>query len=843
MATTASAGSAATRPARSVAVVGGGGDWGSTGWLRMLGSEVGGQVGWLLPAACLLLVVGSAGVALRERLAGPLAGLVVWGGWLLVTAATFSFMQGIFHAYYTVALAPAIAAVVAIGATLLWRRRDHYLGRRSSWRAAVAVATLTSFVLLGRSADFMPWLRWVVLVLRARYGAGTRRRSTPAPTGAAVDRRRRPGVRARRPGGVLGADRVDPAHGLHPVSAGPRSPAPSGLAVAASRAGCAARHRPAARSPAAAPARRRRFPRRRDLPRWRHRPRWRDRSRRRDITRRWIPRRRWWLLDGSTPSAALTKLLETDADSYTWVAATIGSNNASGYQLATQLPVMPIGGFNGSDPSPTLAQFKAYVAAGKIHYFIASGGGGLAPGGDGSSSITSWVTSTLHRADRRRRDGLRPLRRCPVTRQLGAGPGSAGDGRHRRSRRTTRSTPSSAACGRCSTTWPTCPSSPASRSRTTPAPTGRRWSPTGWLASTATSTSLHVPGQGSRTGAEDGLVRVDGRRSRLHGRRPLDEPQRPAPAGRSVAQRPLGPVHRHPARARAPACSVGRSGSSSRGATTCCCAAPSEPGSATPSAASRRSAPTPPSGCCPWCRTTAGSSTPSCSCSPSAPVCGSTRSRSTGSTTRTAASTSGARRETTYAASPGSAGVSPEDAFPLSARAHGRRAGRPRCSRRSCASSRIGVVSTIGYALVFLILRSHTSAVLANVTRAVVDHHAQHGRQPDVDVRRPRAGARRHPPGPRPARPRRSGSRVTTTALSIASDAGVSGTVAELVVLTAANLLVTVGRFAAFRLWVFRSPRAGRDVPPAVRRADPASGQPCEGGSFAPATPFAQDQA
>ncbi len=69
------------------------------------------------------------------------------------------------------------------------------------------------------------------------------------------------------------------------------------------------------------------------------------------------------------------------SDQYEWVAATLGSDPASGYQLATQKPVMPIGGFNGSDPSPTLAQFEQYVAAGKIHYFIPSGGFGRQNGG------------------------------------------------------------------------------------------------------------------------------------------------------------------------------------------------------------------------------------------------------------------------------------------------------------------------------------------------------------------------------------------------------------------------------------------------------------------------------
>ena len=81
------------------------------------------------------------------------------------------------------------------------------------------------------------------------------------------------------------------------------------------------------------------------------------------------------------PSTALNTLLETDASSYTWVAAAVGSNSAAGYQLATQQPVMAIGGFNGSDPSPTLAQFQQWVAEGQIHYFIAQGSGGFGGGG------------------------------------------------------------------------------------------------------------------------------------------------------------------------------------------------------------------------------------------------------------------------------------------------------------------------------------------------------------------------------------------------------------------------------------------------------------------------------
>ena len=108
-------------------------------------------------------------------------------------------------------------------------------------------------------------------------------------------------------------------------------------------------------------------------------------------------------LSASQSNPALTKALQADASRYTWAAATVNSNNAAGYQLASDEPVMAIGGFNGTDPAPTLAQFEQYVSEGKIHYFIASGGGGFGGGGfgggagsgssDDASQITSWVES------------------------------------------------------------------------------------------------------------------------------------------------------------------------------------------------------------------------------------------------------------------------------------------------------------------------------------------------------------------------------------------------------------------------------------------------------------------
>ncbi|NDU75342.1 glycosyl transferase, partial [Actinomadura sp. DSM 109109] len=63
------------------------------------------------------------------------------------------------------------------------------------------------------------------------------------------------------------------------------------------------------------------------------------------------------LLNAATPDAAVTAALNARAASYTWVAAAVGSNTAAGLQLATRKPVMAVGGFNGTDPAPTLAEF------------------------------------------------------------------------------------------------------------------------------------------------------------------------------------------------------------------------------------------------------------------------------------------------------------------------------------------------------------------------------------------------------------------------------------------------------------------------------------------------------
>ncbi len=95
---------------------------GSTGLARLFGTDMGSQISWLLPAALIAL-----GALLwltngRPRTDRLRASVIVWGGWLLVTGLVLSFASGIIHPYYTVALAPAIGALLGIGMVALWKQ-------------------------------------------------------------------------------------------------------------------------------------------------------------------------------------------------------------------------------------------------------------------------------------------------------------------------------------------------------------------------------------------------------------------------------------------------------------------------------------------------------------------------------------------------------------------------------------------------------------------------------------------------------------------------------------------------------------------------------------------------
>ena len=149
---------------------GGGGSafGGSTGLSRLFASEMGGQISWLLPAALIALAALVWLSWRRPRTDRVRAAALLWGGWLVVTGLVFSYMSGIIHPYYTVALAPAIGALTGIGVVTAWRaRRSMIAGRALAARAVLAAGLVVTawwaYVLLGRSAGWLPWLRPVIL--------------------------------------------------------------------------------------------------------------------------------------------------------------------------------------------------------------------------------------------------------------------------------------------------------------------------------------------------------------------------------------------------------------------------------------------------------------------------------------------------------------------------------------------------------------------------------------------------------------------------------------------------------------------------------------------------------
>lgn len=329
--------------------------WGRTGIFRLFGTSSGPEISWLLPAALALPLVAFWLLRRRPRPQDRpvLAALTLWAAWTWITAVTFSFMGGIYHPYYTVALAPAVAAATAIGSLVAWRHHDEPRVARAL-ATTVVVSCSVAVLQLSRTDDWLPWLKFLV-------GAG----------------------------GLLAA---------WLLVRGPRWPRRRTLAMGLSLASVLAG--PTAFSVATAST-----PHTGAVP---------DVGPPREAVEFYglemyvvEPPPVGTLLDASTPSPAVVARLLDDADDFTWVAAVTGSNSASGFQLATQRPVMPIGGFNGTDPWPTPPDFRRLVREGRIHYYLPGGAGMdletnargypiVRTGSDDAWRIDAWVRSRFH---------------------------------------------------------------------------------------------------------------------------------------------------------------------------------------------------------------------------------------------------------------------------------------------------------------------------------------------------------------------------------------------------------------------------------------------------------------
>ncbi len=314
---------------------------GEPGIYRLFGQSLGTEASWLLPAALIGLLAGLWFTRRSPRTDTVRAGLLLWGGWVVVTGAVFSFMDGTIHPYYTVALAPAIAALVGISARELWRGRQ-FLTPRILLAAMSAATGIWAFILLDRTPDWLPALRWIVLigsvVAASILAVGAHRLGRAAVLLIAA--------------AVLFGAAAPAAYAIETVATAHNGP----ISTSGPRKGDGFGH------PGQGGQQRLGAPGGRGGP---------------------------WGREAN--NAALADLV-SGLDNR-WAAATIGSMSASSLELKTGASIMAIGGFTGGDSSPTLQQFQAYVADHEVRYFIASDRGG--PPGHHSSGtageITKWV--------------------------------------------------------------------------------------------------------------------------------------------------------------------------------------------------------------------------------------------------------------------------------------------------------------------------------------------------------------------------------------------------------------------------------------------------------------------
>lgn len=315
---------------------------GDPGLLRLFNDEFGGQVAWLLPAAFIALAVGLIAYRRAARTDRRVAGYLLWGAWLTIHVGVFSFMSGIIHPYYTVALVPAIGALVGASASELWNRRS--LASRVAGPVlggGVVAAGISGWLLLERTPDFAPGLGIAVLALSVAAAiviAIPAAFTTPNVTRIAL-------------GAALVAALAGPlAYSVQTTSMSLAGGDPSaGPAVSGAFGGAGG----------------------------------------------------GVVGDIGGADPALVEYLVANQGSARWIVAANGSQAAAGIQLAAGEPVMAMGGFSGGDPAPTLEELKAYIASGQLRYVLLGGGGpggvgprGGGPGGGDSSARTAWITTS-----------------------------------------------------------------------------------------------------------------------------------------------------------------------------------------------------------------------------------------------------------------------------------------------------------------------------------------------------------------------------------------------------------------------------------------------------------------
>ena len=263
--------------------------------------------------------------------------LVLWGMWLLTMGVFFS-VAGFFHQYYLTVMAPAIAALFGIGVVTMWQ--DYRRGGWRGWLLPIAlVATIAEQVYI--LSNYPTWGRWLIPLLVVLGGIAV---------GALLVARLASRVHLAAPGrrvlvplltaGLLvllvaptvwAADPILTSTQADLLVAGPTQTTSFGGNFGGGQSANA----------------------------------------------------------GS--EAALIHYLEAHQGTTKYLVAVLSSNEADAIILATNKPVMAMGGFSGSDPILMTSELAALVKSGQVKYFLLSSFGGGGSGGGSQSALVTWI--------------------------------------------------------------------------------------------------------------------------------------------------------------------------------------------------------------------------------------------------------------------------------------------------------------------------------------------------------------------------------------------------------------------------------------------------------------------
>jgi 4-amino-4-deoxy-L-arabinose transferase-like glycosyltransferase len=384
----------------------------SGGWTKLIDGRFGPEIGWLYPLAVVSLAAGLAWRGRARRTDPMRAGLVMWGGWLITFGVVYSVMSNIPHTAYMASLAPPLAALSGAGIVMFWRW--YRAGSWAGWLLALAVGLELAWAyhLWSGFRNFLPWVLPValaagVVAIVVMVMGRLSRRARGAVVGAGLT----VGVAAMLAAPTAWAASVldsqyagssfdasaGPAGGFGPGGGGARpgfrlAEAPAGRTEGFPGGGAPGGGVPAGGGPGGGgPGGG--FPGGRE---------------RGDVGQAGGPG--GGIFGATTLSAGeqqLYRYVSAHRDGAGYLLAVSSWSQASAYILATGQEIMPMGGFSGSVPEPTLARVRQLVATGQLGFFLLSGPGGAGglggaggfagPGRGGAggtaAQVTSWVKS------------------------------------------------------------------------------------------------------------------------------------------------------------------------------------------------------------------------------------------------------------------------------------------------------------------------------------------------------------------------------------------------------------------------------------------------------------------